>query len=84
MIHVTLHARSELGEDEVLVFAWHRVALCSATAGEVSAMPRPARRDVTIDAGSRSECAGSAQTRRPTSDCAPSSAGQRLRRGRHS
>lgn len=41
MIHLTLHARSELGDDEVLVFDWHRVAICCACAGEVSLRRAP-------------------------------------------
>jgi hypothetical protein len=47
VIHLTLQARSELKRDEALVFDWHRVAICCATAGEVSL--RPARRE-QIDA----------------------------------
>jgi hypothetical protein len=43
VIHLTLHARSELKEDEALVFDWHRVAICCAMAGEVSL--RPAKQD---------------------------------------
>lgn len=43
MIHLTLHARSALSADEALVFDWHRVAICCATAGEVSL--RPAARE---------------------------------------
>ena len=38
MIHLTREARTELREDEALVFDWHRVAICCACA-----------RDVTID-----------------------------------
>jgi hypothetical protein len=36
MIHLTPQARTELREDEALVFDWHRVAICCACAGEVS------------------------------------------------
>ena len=36
MIHLTAQARTELREDEALVFDWHRVAICCACAGEVS------------------------------------------------
>jgi hypothetical protein len=40
-----MQARSELGEDDVLVFDWHRVAICCAVAGEVS-LRRAARERV--------------------------------------
>ena len=43
MIHLTPQARSELREDEVLVFDWHRVAICCACAGEVSLRRAPRR-----------------------------------------
>jgi hypothetical protein len=36
LIHLTPQARTELHEDEALVFDWHRVAICCAVAGEVS------------------------------------------------
>lgn len=36
MVVATSAARSALRDDEVLVFDWHRVALCCAAAGEVS------------------------------------------------
>ena len=36
MVHATDAARSALRDDEVLVFDWHRVAICCAVAGEVS------------------------------------------------
>ena len=36
MIHLTPQARTELREDEALVFDWHRIAICCACAGEVS------------------------------------------------
>jgi hypothetical protein len=36
MVHATDAARKALREDEVLVFDWHRVAICCAVAGEVS------------------------------------------------
>ena len=41
MIHLTLQARTELREDEALVFDWHRVAICCACAGEVSLRRAP-------------------------------------------
>ena len=41
MIHLTLQARSELREDEALVFDWNRVAICCAVAGEVSLRRAP-------------------------------------------
>jgi hypothetical protein len=36
VIHLTPQARTELRDDEALVFDWHRVAICCACAGEVS------------------------------------------------
>ncbi len=45
MVHLTEQAHRELREDEALVFDWHRVAICCATAGEVS-LRRAARDDV--------------------------------------
>jgi hypothetical protein len=36
VIHLTAEARSEMRQHEVLVFDWHRVAICCACAGEVS------------------------------------------------
>jgi hypothetical protein len=47
LIHLTLQARTELREDEALVFDWHRVAICCAAAGEVSL--RRAPRDTLED-----------------------------------
>jgi hypothetical protein len=41
LIHLTPDARTELREDEVLVFDWHRVAICCACAGEISLRPAP-------------------------------------------
>ena len=41
MIHLTPQARTELREDEILVFDWHRVAICCACAGEVSLRRAP-------------------------------------------
>jgi hypothetical protein len=41
VIHLTPRARNELQEDEVLVFDWHRVAICCASAGEVSLRRAP-------------------------------------------
>jgi hypothetical protein len=42
MVRLTAAAQAALNDDEVLVFAWHRVPICCAIAGEVSiqAMPR--------------------------------------------
>jgi hypothetical protein len=45
LIHLTPQARTELREDEALVFDWHRVAICCACAGEVS-LRRTTRREV--------------------------------------
>jgi hypothetical protein len=41
LIHLTPHARTELRDDEALVFDWHRVAICCACAGEVSLRRAP-------------------------------------------
>jgi hypothetical protein len=41
VIHLTLHARTELRDDEALVFDWHRIAICCACAGEVSLRRAP-------------------------------------------
>jgi hypothetical protein len=41
VIHLTADARSELRGDEVLVFDWHRVAICCACAGEISLRRAP-------------------------------------------
>jgi hypothetical protein len=49
LIHLTPHARTELREDEALVFDWHRVAICCAVAGEVSL--RRAPRESVEDSG---------------------------------
>jgi hypothetical protein len=43
LIHLTPQARTELQEDEALVFDWHRVAICCAMAGEVSLRSAPRR-----------------------------------------
>jgi hypothetical protein len=43
LIHLTPQARTELREDEALVFDWHRVAICCACAGEVSLRRAPRR-----------------------------------------
>jgi hypothetical protein len=40
MVHITVQARDALGDD-VLVFDWHRVAICCACAGEVSLRRAP-------------------------------------------
>ena len=44
MIHLTPQARSELRDDEALVFDWHRIAICCACAGEVSLRRAPRHR----------------------------------------
>jgi hypothetical protein len=44
LIHLTPQARTELREDEALVFDWHRVAICCAVAGEVSLRPAERQR----------------------------------------
>jgi hypothetical protein len=41
VIHLTPYARSQLRGDEVLVFDWHRVAICCACAGEISLRRAP-------------------------------------------
>ena len=41
VIHFTPQARTELHDDEALVFDWHRVAICCAVAGEVSLRSAP-------------------------------------------
>jgi hypothetical protein len=41
VIHLTQQARRELRGDEVLVFEWHRIAICCACAGEVSLRRAP-------------------------------------------
>jgi hypothetical protein len=41
LIHLTPQARTELREDEALVFDWHRVAICCACAGELSLRRAP-------------------------------------------
>jgi hypothetical protein len=41
LIHLTPQARTELRQDEALVFDWHRVAICCACAGEVSLRRAP-------------------------------------------
>jgi hypothetical protein len=50
LIHLTPQARTELREDEALVFDWHRVAICCAVAGEVSL--RRTNRESVEDSGS--------------------------------
>jgi hypothetical protein len=47
VIHLTPQARTEIRDDEALVFDWHRVAICCAPAGEVSL--RRAPRDTVED-----------------------------------
>lgn len=44
MIRLTERARAALRPGEVLVFDWHRVAICCATAGETSVRPVPRAR----------------------------------------
>jgi hypothetical protein len=44
LIHLTPQARTELREDEALVFDWHRIAICCACAGEVSLRRAPRHR----------------------------------------
>lgn len=39
MIRLTERARTALRSGEVLVFDWHRVAICCAAAGEISLHP---------------------------------------------
>jgi hypothetical protein len=41
LIYLTPQARTELRNDEALVFDWHRVAICCACAGEVSLRRAP-------------------------------------------
>ena len=36
MVRMTQQARDALGDDDVLLFDWHRVAICCAAAGEIS------------------------------------------------
>ena len=44
MIRLTEHARAALRPGEVLVFDWHRVAMCCAAAGDISLHPVPRAR----------------------------------------
>jgi len=44
VIRLTSQAETELRPDEVLVFDWHRVAICCAPAGEVSLRRAPRER----------------------------------------
>ena len=44
MIRLTERARTALRPGEVLVFDWHRVAICCAAAGDVSLHPVPRSR----------------------------------------
>jgi hypothetical protein len=44
VIRLTERARAALRPGEVLVFDWHRVAICCATAGEISLHPVPRAR----------------------------------------
>jgi hypothetical protein len=43
-VRLTRQARSELGDDEALVFDWHRIAICCASAGDVSLRCSPRER----------------------------------------
>jgi hypothetical protein len=52
MIKLTDRARQALRPDEVLLFDWHRVAICCATAGEISLRAVPRAR-LTGSAGRR-------------------------------
>ena len=47
MVHATDAARQALHDDEVLVFDWHRIAICCAAAGEVSLRRDSGRRLAT-------------------------------------
>ena len=44
MIHISDRARGLLGDDEVVVFDWHPVAMCCAAAGEIDVRRVPRRR----------------------------------------
>ena len=44
MVHISAQATDALGDDEVLVFDWHRVAICCSSAGEVSLRRAPRAR----------------------------------------
>jgi hypothetical protein len=44
VIRLTDRARDALRPGEVLVFDWHRVAICCATAGDISVRPVPRTR----------------------------------------
>ena len=44
MIRLTERARTALRPGEVLVFDWHRVAICCAAAGDISLHPVPLAR----------------------------------------
>ena len=44
MIRLTERARAALRPGEVLVFDWHRVAICCAAAGDISLHPVPRAR----------------------------------------
>lgn len=44
MIRLTERARAAVRPGEVLVFDWHRVAICCATAGDTSVRPVPGAR----------------------------------------
>jgi hypothetical protein len=41
MVHISAQAKDALGDDDALVFDWHRVAICCACAGEVSLRRAP-------------------------------------------
>ena len=44
MFRLTGRARTALRPDEVLLLDWHRIAICCATAGDVSLRPIPRAR----------------------------------------
>ena len=44
MIRLTDRAREALRPDEALVFDWHRIAICCATAGDTSVRATPRKR----------------------------------------
>jgi hypothetical protein len=41
MVRLTANAREALGAGRVLVFEWHRLAICCAAAGEISLRSAP-------------------------------------------
>jgi hypothetical protein len=63
MIRLTDQAQQALDPDEVLLFDWHRVAICCATAGETSLRAVP-----------RAQLAGSSARRFRSAECDPPAA----------